>query len=195
MGTLFYIMGKSASGKDTLYQKLLECRPELYTYVMYSTRPLRPGERDGETYHFVDEALLSDFERQGKLIEKRVYQTVAGPWTYATVDDGQIDLEKGDYLSLGTLESYSRIRRYFGEERLVPIYITIDDGERLLRAVKREMRANVPNYKEVCRRFLADEEDFSEEKLAEAGIRRQYRNDDLEQCLAEILKTIGGQKD
>ena len=56
MGRLFYIMGKSASGKDTIYQRLLR-NPEfsLERLVIYTTRPIRDGELDGREYHFVTE--------------------------------------------------------------------------------------------------------------------------------------------
>ena len=195
MGKIFCIMGKSASGKDTLYQRILAERPELHTYVMYSTRPIRAGEQDGVSYHFVKEEALLEFQIQGRLIEKRTYQTVCGPWSYATVDDGQIDLCEGDYLMPATLESYLQLRSYYGRDRLVPFYLEVDDGERLMRAVHREMGQEHPNFREVCRRFRADEEDFSEEKLREAGIRKRYRNDDIESCLREIIGEIRRQEE
>lgn len=183
-------MGKSASGKDTLYREILLRCPGLHTNVMYTTRPKRAGETDGKAYFFVTEEQLSRYETEGKLIEKRVYQTVSGPWIYATVDDGQIDLSRGDYLVPGTLASYLKLREYFGTEHLTPLYIEIDDGERLMRALQREMKEKTPNYRELCRRFLADAEDFSEENLREAGIVKRYNNHDLESCLNELCGEI-----
>ena len=47
MGKIFYVMGKSASGKDTIYKKLLERFPGLKTVVTYTTRPIRDGETEG----------------------------------------------------------------------------------------------------------------------------------------------------
>ena len=183
-------MGKSASGKDTIYQRIHAACPELGSYVMYTTRPMRTGEIDGVTYHFVEAEALADYERNGRLIEKRTYQTVYGPWTYATVDDGQIDLSERDYLIPGTLESWHALREYYGREALIPIYIEVEDGLRLERALARERKQQTPKYAELCRRFLADTEDFSEERLREAGIRKHYQNDDLETCTAEILEDI-----
>lgn len=190
MGKIYCIMGKSASGKDSLYRAVLHARPELKTYVMYTTRPPREHEADGVAYHFCDQAALDAFSAAGKLIESRTYQTVYGPWTYATADDGQIDLSAGDYLMPGTLESYQKLKSYFGPEALVPVYIEVEDGERLIRAVRREMEEPVPRYTEVCRRFIADAEDFSEEKLREAGIVKRYQNDQFGTCLQEILADI-----
>ena len=190
MGKIYCIMGKSASGKDSLYRAILDARPKFKTYVMYTTRPPRDHETDGVSYHFCDQAVIDTFAAAGKLIESRTYQTVYGPWTYATVDDGQIDLDAGDYLMPGTLESYRKLKSYFGPEALVPVYIEVEDGERLIRAVRREMEEPVPRYTEVCRRFIADAEDFSEEKLKEAGIVKRYQNDHFGTCLQKILADI-----
>ena len=163
MGKIFYVMGKSASGKDTIYKELRERIPELKTVVLYTTRPIRDGETEGVEYHFTTAERLGDFRREKRLIEERTYQTVYGPWSYFTVDDGQICLDRKDsYLMIGTLESYEKMRGYFGENGLVPVYIEVDDGVRLERALQREKGQKEPKYKELCRRFLAAEEDFKE---------------------------------
>ncbi len=192
MGKIFYLMGKSASGKDTLYKLLLERCPALRTIVLYTTRPIREGETDGIEYRFTTEEVLESFARTGRLIEMRTYQTVCGPWSYATVDDGQIDLNVSDYLAIGTLESYEKLRRYFGKTFVEPLYVTVDDGVRLERALSRERQQKEPKYAELCRRFLADEADFAVENLARLGVHREYRNDNLQRCAAEIVETIAG---
>ena len=192
MGRIYCVMGKSASGKDTVYKKILEACPALREYVMYSTRPMRAGEQDGVSYHFVDDAFLDRMKQEGKLIESRTYHTVYGPWTYATVDDGQIDLAAGDYLMPSTLESFAELVKYYGKDRVAPVYIEVEDGERLLRAIAREKKQQVPKYAEMCRRFLADCEDFSEEKLQAAGIIRRYENDTADRVTREIAGMILG---
>ena len=50
---------------------------------------------------------------------------------------------------------------YFGTEAIWPVYIELDDGVRLQRALDRELRQEKPKYEEMCRRFLADSADFS----------------------------------
>lgn len=190
MGKIYCIIGKSASGKDTLYKKLLEDIPDLGTYVMYTTRPMRSGEREGVEYHFISDKELESLEKQGKIIEKRQYNTMRGPWTYCTVDDGQIDLLKKNYLSLETLESYTALRNFFGGENTVPVYLELDDGERLQRALDRERRQPVPGYDEMCRRFLADNEDFSEENLRKAGIEKRFDSTDSEALLEQVKREV-----
>ena len=53
MGKIFYIMGKSASGKDRIYS-LLAAHKELNlkTLILYTTRPIRVGEQDGKKLLF-----------------------------------------------------------------------------------------------------------------------------------------------
>jgi guanylate kinase len=191
MGKIFYVMGKSASGKDTIYKRLLEMQPHLKQVVLYTTRPIREGEKDGKEYYFTSEDRLKQLREEGKIIEERTYQSILGPWTYFTVDDGQIDVNSDDsYLMIGTLESYEKTRNYYGASIMVPIYIEVEDGKRLLRALEREDKQKEPKYAELCRRYLADEEDFKEDNLARCGIERRFLNDDLEMCLRDILDVV-----
>ena len=189
MSKIFYLMGKSASGKDTIYKKVKEQMPELKTIVIYTTRPIREGEQNGREYHFVGDDKLKELQEAGKVIELREYNTVHGIWKYFTADDGQFDGDD-NYLAIGTLESYVKLRDYFGQERLVPIYVEVEDGLRLERALARERMQATPKYEEMCRRFLADAADFSVENLNKAGITRKYFNIDMDKCVGEIILGI-----
>lgn len=192
MGKIFYIMGKSASGKDTIYERVLHREGlHLQRLVPYTTRPIRSNEMEGVEYHFVGEDKLQEFLCDGKVIELREYHTMHGIWKYFTVDDEYMDLKNKDYLAIGTLESYEKIRNYYGEEKIVPLYIEVEDGLRLERALQREKKQTQPKYEEMCRRFLADQQDFSEEKLEQAGIKVRFSNEkELESCMEEVEKYI-----
>lgn len=186
MHKIFYIMGKSSSGKDSIFKELRKKCPQLKTIILYTTRPIRSGEKDGEDYYFVNEAVLASMKQRNKIIELRSYNTQCGIWKYFTADDGQIDLGESSYLVIGTLESFRDMCDYFGEENLVPIYIEVRDDLRLERAIKRERLQKSPKYAEMCRRFLADEKDFSEDKLKEIGVENRFQNIEFEKCLSEI---------
>ena len=191
MGKLFCMMGKSASGKDTIYKALISDRSlGLHTVVPYTTRPVREGEAEGVEYWFVNEKQFQQFKAAGKIIEDRCYETVFGPWRYFMVDDGQIDFSKGHFIVIGTLESYCKIRDYYGASQVVPLYINVEDGLRLFRALERERRQTAPKYAEMCRRFLADSGDFSEEKLEKAGIHTVFDNETLETCIVQVKAKI-----
>lgn len=184
-------MGKSSSGKDTIYSRLLQDKElNLRNIVLYTTRPMRQGEQPGREYYFVNQDTFREFEDKGKVIEARTYDTVYGPWIYFTADDGQIELSKRNYLGIGTLESYCRMKEYFGEEQVCPLYVQVEDGERLKRAILREELQAEPKYAEMCRRFLADTQDFSEENLKKAGIARRFENRELENCIKEMKNCI-----
>lgn len=190
---IYYLMGKSSSGKDTIYKRLRELRPEWREVVPYTTRPIRDGETQGVEYHFISNEVMDELIRGERVIELRSYDTIYGCWRYGTVNDGQIkgNGRDGDYLMIGTLEGYDGMRRYFGEGSLYPIYIEVPEALRLERARAREMKQRSPRLLEMQRRFEADERDFSEEKLMLSGIKKRYKNVELESCIDEIIKDTG----
>ena len=191
MGKIFYLMGKSSSGKDTVYKKLMK-DPSIHLskIVPYTTRPIREGEKEGVQYHFTDNAGFEKLLSEGKVIEHRTYDTFYGEWKYFTVADENINLNRNDYLIIGTPESYTATKKYFGESRVYPILIDVDDGVRLQRALNRERKQETPKYEEMCRRFLPDAEDFGNEKLKECGIDTRFSNENLDECLKNIISYI-----
>lgn len=191
MGKIYCVMGKSSSGKDSIYHEIMEKGAlGLKPIIPYTTRPIRDGEQDGREYHFCTEDTVQRLQDAGRIMELRAYNTVYGVWKYFTVDDERIDLSKNNYLYIVTLEGYTKIREYFGADRVVPIYIEVEDGERLMRAIAREQKQDVPKYEEMCRRFLADSADFCDEKLVEAGVVRRFQNNDFVQTVREVTAYI-----
>lgn len=187
MGKIFCLMGKSSSGKDTIYEKLMkDVFLGLKRMVSYTTRPIREGERDGVEYHFVTEERLEELQAAGKVVELRAYNTVHGVWKYFTVCEDEMNLQKDSYAVIGTLESWHAMCEYFGKEVMVPIYIEVEDGLRLERALSRERTQSQPKYTELCRRFLADAEDFSEQNLEKEGIQKRFQNIEFDVCFDEI---------
>ena len=198
MSNLIYIMGKSASGKDTVYKQVKE-RIDSNSYVLYTTRPMREGEKEGREYNFITREQFKKLEKDQKVIEARHYNVVNAQgqkdvWTYATIDDKQWEKE-GNFLTIGTLESYNSISKYLSEHpekdlKLLPIYIEIDEAERRKRAIERENKSGKPNFEEMERRLKADNIDFSEEKIIEAGITKTFKNYDLNECVDNIVRYI-----
>jgi len=192
MPEIAFIMGKSSSGKDKIFKRLiLDEQLQLNTIVMYTTRSMRLGESDGVEYHFVSDNIADKMEAEGRIIELRAYHTVHGIWKYFTLDDGQIDINKGKYIVIGTLDAYEKFCNYYGKEHLMPIYIDVDDGIRLTRALEREKKQKYPKYAEMCRRFLADRIDFSEENIEKLEIKKRYINNELlDDCIEQIKTDI-----
>lgn len=200
MSNFIYIMGKSSAGKDTVYQRL---KDRIYTnlYVPYTTRPMRKGEKQGREYNFITKEQFEILKNNDRVMENRNYNVINAQgekdiWTYATIDDNQLK-KPGDFLTIGTLESYTSILNYIKNHpekdlKLLPVYIFIDEKERESRARKREELQEKPNYAEMMRRMRADNIDFSEEKLAEAGITKKetFENYDIEKCVNDIIRYI-----
>lgn len=180
---IFYLMGKSSTGKDTIFKLLMsDTELNLTRLVPHTTRPIRFGEQDGIDYYFYTDEEFEKLLENGKVIESRSYKTKNGIWTYFTPI---MKLEEKSYVTIGTLESYKEMKKVYGDD-LIPIYIELDDGIRLQRALTRELTQSNPKYAEMCRRFLSDTEDFSEEKLNENKITKRFQNKDLEVCVTEI---------
>lgn len=188
MGKIFYLMGKSSSGKDTLYKMLMQQSDfDLLPIIQYTTRPIRVGEIEGSEYYFVSKEQLDALSKAGKVIESRCYDTCHGAWIYATVYDDSIDLKHHNYVMIGTIESFVKVKEYFGGDIVIPIMLYCDDGVRLQRALDRERSEDAPKYREICRRFLSDDEDFSQEKQSKAGITRVFNSENTADCLLEVI--------
>ena len=115
-------------------------------------------------------------------------------WTFASVGEesapGQIDLDNSNYIMIQTLEGFEQIRNYYGKDCVIPIYIEVEDGERLMRALEREREQSEPKYAELCRRYLADTLDFSEDNIKALGILNRYQNINIDHCIGQISNDI-----
>ena len=184
-------MGKSCTGKDTIYKRLVSDKDlNLHILVPYTTRPIRENERYGIDYNFVTEEEYEDYLSKGVILEDRAYNTAHGIWRYFTVRDDEMLASDDVYIYIGTLEAYNRLREKLGEDKVLPIYIEVDDSIRIDRAVRREHKQSEPKFVEMCRRFLADTEDFSDDNLKKAGITDRFRNENLDECLAGVKRYI-----
>lgn len=189
MGKIFCFMGKSASGKDTIFKAVFSDFIQIKNITLFTTRPIREGETNGKEYHFVTENEFNEMVAEGLIIESRSYNTVHGIWTYF-IASSAIDLENNSYMVINTLEGYNSLKQYYGDDVVVPIYIEVEDGLRLSRALKRELEQDNPKYEEMCRRFLADQKDFSEDNLVSSNIRKKFINHDFAECVLEIEEEI-----
>ena len=153
MGYLYVLIGKSATGKDSIYKRLLEnSELDLKEAVLYTTRPMRENETDGVEYNFVTENELVELRNMGKVIEERCFHTIDGPWYYFTVNDGNMDLMKNNYICINTLAGFNQMKTYLGSDKVKPIYIEISDIELIKRAVNREEKQAVPNIQILMRK-------------------------------------------
>jgi len=162
MGKLFCLLGKSGTGKDTLFRNIVndpELGSALSPVVPYTTRPKRENEICGVQYHFVTEARMDELERRGEIIEKRQYDTVHGVWHYFTAAL-EIPLQR-DYVIITTPHGVKKLAKKIGSDNMVIVHLKVDDRARIERTMRREGKQQAPNYAEVRRRYSADEQDFA----------------------------------
>ena len=69
---MYVLSSPSGAGKTTISRKLLADDDNLQLSISATTRPKRPGERDGVDYHFVDHAAFERMVRAGELLEHAV---------------------------------------------------------------------------------------------------------------------------
>lgn len=68
-GSLFIITAASGTGKTSLVKQLIATTNDLAVSISHSTRKPRPGEIDGQHYHFVSREIFADMIKQGEFLE------------------------------------------------------------------------------------------------------------------------------
>ena len=178
---IFYLIGPSGSGKDTLRSAMLHDDDiHIEPLINITNRPMRSGEVNGREYSFVTDERFNELKESGNLIESRSYKVNDGKvWSYATlavpIDDDSI------YLGAGTTDSYKKIHEEYGDAICRPVYIKVADDTRLNRTILRCGNKR-KGLLEVCRRFISDCEEYSPETLSAIGISRVNtidNNDDV----------------
>lgn len=96
-GRLFVISAPSGAGKTTLCEILCRCLPSLAYSISYTTRPPRPGERDGIDYHFIDEKRFKQMIQKGMLAE---WTEVYGNYYGTSAKDLESMLSAGKHILL-----------------------------------------------------------------------------------------------
>jgi guanylate kinase len=144
------LFGKSSVGKNTILNSLMK-NYDLNRIIACTTRPRRDNEIDGVDYHFLD---IKDFTSQmvaGELLEASEFNN----WFYGT----QFSELRKDKVNVGIFNTKT-IREIINNPNLhvLSVQIVCEDKERLQRSLKREQN---PDCREICRRYLSDEEDFA----------------------------------
>lgn len=170
---IVYIIGRSGSGKDTIKSILLRSSDlDLKPLVEVTTRPMRENEVDGVEHVFINDTELDGLKNANRIIESRSYKTACGDiWSYATLVPDEV-LSNNIYVGTGSLESYLMIKEKYPED-IIPILLWVDDYNLILRSINREQGGSRDSFKEICRRFISDAEDYSDERINASGISKK----------------------
>ena len=163
---ILIIVGKSASGKDTLQRRLQEKCGTL-SFVSVTTRPMRDNETEGIDYFFRDKDEFFRLVGKGNIFEYRSYDTlvnnISDTWFYGSIKQTlQPDTK---YTVVVDIDGALAYIEAYGPENCSVIYIECPEDIREERAKKRGSF----DKKEWDRRAEDDAEKFSKERLALIG--------------------------
>lgn len=151
---LIAICGKSAAGKDTLLQGMLEVMGnDAHEVISHTTRPPREGEVNGKNYHFVSDYTFTIKMMRNEMLEYASYRE----WRYGTAIDA-LDPHK---INIGVFNRKG-INSLLEKKDIIDVYIVYvvaAPKQRLLRSLNRELN---PDVDEIVRRYMADEEEWED---------------------------------
>lgn len=154
------LVGQSSSGKDSLLNEVLKVS-NVNKIVSYTTRPMRANEVDGEDYHFITK---EEFLNKDDIFECKTYKTNDGVWYYGV----GCSCLREDIVNIGVVDinGLTEFIYEFGEENIDIFYIYASSHTRLLRSLNREgVKLTDSQCYEICRRYIADDNDMNIEKI------------------------------
>lgn len=169
-GTLYIISAPSGAGKTSLVREVLTTMPGVALSVSHTTRPMRPGERDGVHYHFVSQEAFQEMIEAGAFLEyARVFDNYYG--TSKAGVDAQLQAGQDVILEIDW-QGAQQVRRLFADA--VAIFILPpsrevlesrlrargQDSEAVIARRLREMRTEISHYNEYD--YLLVNEDFGQ---------------------------------
>ena len=180
---MLILMGKTASGKNLVRDQLVE-KYHFSPIITYTTRPMRKGEKQDITYHFISTDEFIEKINNGFFAEWKDYVTNDGIWYYGTALD---DIENADDMSVIILtpQGYRDIKEKLPDKKISCIYLyeNID-------TMKKRLSKRGDDTKEVERRIKSDLEDFKNfESEADKIV---YNNDgtDIDEVIKKILDFV-----
>ncbi len=146
---MLLLVGKSASGKDTIQKELI--KKGMQSVVSYTTRPPRKGEIDGVAYHFITKDEFLDKERQGFFAETTYYNVASGEtWYYGSAAKDLTD----DKVIIVNPEGLRQIQK-IKSLNTVAFYIMANEE-----TIWNRMKQRGDDAAEARRRLNADDIDF-----------------------------------
>lgn len=167
------LFGPAGAGKDTIAKIITREHPNFNWIVSATTRPPRDNEEYGKDYYFLT--------KKGFKTTAFLEKTKFNNWYYGT----PLFSLKKDRFNIGVfnIKGIQTLRKNKLVE-VFPIKIDAKPKIRLERQLKREKN---PNCLEICRRFLADEEDFKKIDFAYETVYNNFYYSHTEKRLMHIL--------
>ena len=181
-------MGKSGTGKDTIYNELIKQSDlDVGQLMMYTTREARDGEQYGKEYNFATEYEYEEYKANNLILEERSYMMHDNKLVrYFFLKE---KLTRNQLTKGVTVDSYFALKEFYKDFNVIPIFIEVPDKQLLLRSIMRLGDRDNDGCAEVCRRFLKDkDEQWSAEQIASLDLWSEniFMNFDLEYTVSSI---------
>lgn len=178
-GKLFVITAPSGAGKTSLIDAVMQDDPSLKISISYTTRPPRPGEKDGVDYHFVDDATFLAMRDREEFLESAEVHGYRYGTARKVIEEA---LARGDDLILEIdWQGAAQVRKLY--PNCVGIFILPPSLEEL----ERRLRARAQDSESVIRRRLAN----AKEELGHSGeFKYAIINKDFETARRDLAKVI-----
>ena len=178
---IYILLGRTASGKDTIASKLAE--KGLKRVVTYTTRPPRKGEKEGENYHFITNEEFERLISSGFFAEWRSYDTVDGLWYYGSSVDSY-DTDENRIIILNP-EGYYSIKRSLDEHMIKSIYVYSN-----LKTIRNRLEKRGDKKEEAKRRIENDIIDFKGLENEVDKIIYNNDGDNIDDVVGKVLSYI-----
>ena len=184
---MIILLGKTASGKDTILNRLAEN----YSYkklITYTTRPMRKGEIQDKTYHFISDEEFLKKKEEGFFLECNEFNTVDGIWRYGSAKEDYLNATDDTVIIL-TPSGLSALKVYIARQKadidIVPIYIYSNNN-----TIEKRLKKRGDNKEEADRRIKADNVDFDGVQNVVDRIFYNNNTNDLDEVVKKIHEYI-----
>lgn len=175
------LYGKSGAGKDTVKRIMLDLLPDANDIIKFTTRPPRDYEVNGKDYYFISQDGFESMIMSDLMLEVTFFNN----WLYGS---STLSLKR-DKINIGVFDLHG-LASILEDNRLEVIPVEIFSTDKIL--LTRSINRVNGNYREICRRFMADQDDWEKYKSLielcrdEGFIIPNTYND--EQCLKEEVQ-------
>lgn len=183
-GKLFLIVGPSGSGKGTIINRLKKKYKGFFYPVSYTTRDPRPGEKDGDVYHFVSKEKFEAMLEKGDFLE---YAVVHSNNYYGTAKRKIMDALEGGAVVVREvdIQGYRAIEKIIPKENLVSIFMKVADEADLKQRILR--RGDLPED-ELKRRMASAKKEIAQAKICDHQVANKWG--EVDDCLFNVEKII-----
>lgn len=180
---MIIIIGKTASGKDTIVKELC-LNHNFKKIVTYTTRPMRENEIDGTTYHYISNEEFKKKINEGFFVEYKSYQSEFGEWFYGTSEESIINSDSKSIIIL-TPQGYKDILSKYPNLNYKSIYLYASN-----RTIRERLIQRGDDEAEAKRRVRHDKKDFRGIYKIVDKVICNNQNKQFEKVIKEILDVI-----